>query len=230
MEELGGDVSPQTIAGMLSCHLEDMLDGREDGENIGFSDAARLGNVSGAGQVKGINKALTPYISRAMVGRTEVTEGSVTYNLLPGGLGEAGRQWMDLRPEFDEHSKSLNIVFGRLPHVSTPNHRGEYTSFSPFFDFMSPLQPVDGLLAVVQRHDEEIQGQHVLTLENAIEKFADTKLIGDLKPCKPLLDRRSSLARFQTGKHVVVITPDARPSFHMDLVMATMAMLMLALE
>lgn len=220
LEELGGDVSPQTIAGMLSCHLEDMLDGREGGENIGFSDAARLGNVSGAGQVKGINKALTPYISRAMVGRTEVTEGSVSYNLLPEGLGEACKQWMRNRPEVDSHSKSLNIVFGRLPHVSSPNHRGEYTSFNPFFDFMSPLQPVDGLLAVVQRHDDEIQHSHVLTLENAIEKFADKKLIGDLKHCQTLLDRRSSLDRFQTGKHLVVINPKASPKFHMKLVMA----------
>ena len=223
LEELGGDVSPQTIAGMLSCHLEDMLNGRKDSGNIGFSDAARLANISGAGQISGINNALTPYISRSMVGRTEVTEGSVTYNLLPKGLGEACNQWMRIRPEVDTHSKSLNIVFGRLPHVSTPNHRGEYTSFSPFFDFMSPLQPVDGLLAVVQRHDEEIQGQHVLTLENAIEKFADTKLIGDLKHCKTLLDRRSSLDRFQTGKHLVVINPKASPSFHMELVMAMLA-------
>ena len=223
LEELGGDVSPQTIAGMLTCHLEDMLNGRKDSGNIGFSDAARLANISGAGQISGINNALTPYISRSMVGRTEVTEGSVTYNLLPKGLGEACNQWMRIRPEVDTHSKSLNIVFGRLPHVSTPNHRGEYTSFNPFFDFMSPLQPVDGLLAVVQLHDEEIQGSRVLTLEEAIEAFKDEKLIGDLKHCKTLLDRRSSLDRFQTGKHLVVINPEASPKFHMKLVMALLA-------
>tara|TARA_Y100000991_G_C21971551_1_gene349759 strand:+ start:1751 stop:3466 length:1716 start_codon:yes stop_codon:yes gene_type:complete len=223
LEELGGDVSPQTIAGMLSCHLEDLHNGRKDSGNIGFSDAARLSNISGAGQISGINNALTPYITRSMVGRTEVTEGSVTYNLLPEGLGEACKQWMRNRPEVDSHSKSLNIVFGRLPHVSSPNHRGEYASFNPFFDFMSPLQPVDGLLAVIQRHDDEIQDSHVLTLENAIEKFAETKLIGDLKHCKTLLDRRSSLDRFQTGKHLVVINPKANPSFHMKLVMALLA-------
>ena len=117
---------------MLSCHLEDLHNGRKDSGNIGFSDAARLSNISGAGQISGINNALTPYITRSMVGRTEVTEGSVTYNLLPEGLGEACKQWMRNRPEDDSHSKSLNIVFGRLPHVSSPNHRGEYAHSTRF--------------------------------------------------------------------------------------------------
>ena len=63
-ENIGGEVSPRSIAAMLSCHLEDILDGREDTENIGFSDAARLGNVVDAGQVSGIQAALSPHVSR----------------------------------------------------------------------------------------------------------------------------------------------------------------------
>ena len=50
---------------------------------------------------------------------------------------------------------------------------------------MSPLQPVDGLLAVVQRHDDEIQDSHVLTLENAIEKFAETNSLATSSTARP---------------------------------------------
>ena len=219
-ENIGGEVSPRSIAAMLSCHLEDILDGRVDTENIGFSDAARLGNMVDAGQVSGIQAALLPYVTRNMVQRTEVSEDSVTYKILPDGLGEACQQWMRLRPEVEEHTKTLNMVFGRLPFLSSPNHLGDYSSFDSFFDFMSPLQPVDGLLAVVQRHDEEIQGHHVLTLDEAIERFEGTNLIGDLKHCKIVLGRRAKEDRFQTCDHLVIINPVATPMFHMEVVMA----------
>ena len=85
---------------------------------------------------------------------------------------------------------------------------------------MSPLQPVDGLLAVVQRHDEDIQGHHVLTLDEAIERFEDTNLIGDLKHCKTVLGRRAKEDRFQTSDHLVIINPVATPTLHMEVVMA----------
>ena len=219
-ENIGGEVSPRTIAAMLSCHLEDLLDGRTDTENIGFSDAARLGNMVDAGQVSGIQAALSPHVSRNMVRRTEVSEESVTYKILPDGLGEACQQWMKLRPVVEEHVKTLDIVFGRLPYLSSPNHKGDFSSFDSFFDFMSPLQPVDGLLAVVQRHDEDILGHHVLTLNEAIERFEGTKLVGDLKHCKIVLGRRAREDRFQTSDHLVIINPVATPTFHMEVVMA----------
>ncbi len=219
-EDIGGEVSPRTIAAMLTCHLEDILDGRTDTENVGFSDAARLGNKFDAGQVSGIHAALSPHVSRNMVQRTEVSEDSVTYKLLPDGLGEACQQWMRLRPELNEHAQRLSIVFGRLPFLSTSNHSGDYSSFDSFFDFMSPLQPVDGLLAVVQRHDEEIEGHHVLTLDDAIERFNGTHLIGDLRHCKAVLNRRAKEDRFPSTDHLVIVNPVATPAFHMEVIMA----------
>ena len=219
-ENIGGEVAPRSIAAILSCHLEDILDGRADIENIGVTDAARLGNMVDAGQVSGIHAALSPFVTRKMIQRTEVSENSVTYEILPNGLGEACQQWMKRRPEVEEHTKTLNLVFGRLPYLSSPNEKGHFSSFDPFFDFMSPLQPVDGLLAVVQRHDEEIQGNHVLTLDEAIERFESTNLIGDLKHCKTVLGRRAKEDRFQTSDHLIIINPVATPTFHMEVVMA----------
>jgi hypothetical protein len=218
-ESIGGDVSPNTIAAMLICHLEDLMKGRLDVENNGFADAARLGNMFDAGQVSGIQSALAPYVSRNMVQRTEVSENSVTYKILPDGLGEACSHWWRQRPVINEHAKTLNIVFGRLPHLSTTNEKGEYSSFDSFFEFMSPLQPVDGLLSVIQRHDEAIEGNHVLTLDEAVEMFEDKDLGGDLKHCKSVLDRRSREDRIQTNHHLVVINPIATPEFHHDVIM-----------
>ena len=218
-DHIGGKVSPKTIASMLSLHLSDLMTGRLDTENVGYSDAARLGNMVGAGQVSGIQAALAPYVSSGMVQRTEVTEDSVTYRILPNGLGEACQQWMKFRPEVEEHAKTLNMVFGRLPHLSSPDRRGEFSSFDSFFDFMSPLQPVDGLMAVVQRHDEDIPGHHVITLDEAIERFEGTNLIGDLKHCKTVLDRRAMEDRFQTSDHLVIINPVATQTFHMEVIL-----------
>lgn len=226
-QPVGGDVSPNTIAAMLKCHLEDLMKGRSDVENTGYADAARLGNMFDAGQVSGIQSALAPYVARDMVQRTEVTENSVTYNILPDGLGEACRHWWSQRPVINEHVKTLNIVFGRLPHLSTTNEKGKYTSFDSFFEFMSPLQPVDGLLAVIQRHDEAIEGNHILTLDEAIEMFEEENLGGDLKHCKSVLDRRSKEDRIQTNHHLVVINPIATPEFHHE---AVMTMLRVCLE
>ena len=88
---------------------------------------------------------------------------------------------------------------------------------------MSPLQPVDGLMAVVQRHDEDISGHHVLTLDEAIERFEGTNLIGDLKHCKTVLDRRAMEDRFQTSDHLVIINPVATQTFHMEVILRMLA-------
>ena len=59
-ENVGGEKSNQAMAGLLQFHLDDLLKGRDDHENTGFSDAARLVNYSGAGLLAGIHKALEP--------------------------------------------------------------------------------------------------------------------------------------------------------------------------
>lgn len=222
-EPIGGEVSPHTVSALLEFHLDDIQSGRPDKENIGYSDAERLGNKVGAGQIKGIHAALQPYTSEGLVERVEVAEGSVTYKILPKGLSEACQQWMHLQPELGEHAKKLNLVFGRLPHLSTTDEEGRHSSFDPFFEFMSPLQPVDGLLAVIQRHDEVIQGHHVLTLDAAIEQFSGTHLEGDLKHCKAVLQRRSKEDRVQTSNHLVIINPTATPLFHMEVILAVLS-------
>ena len=71
LKDIGGDISPQAISGLLDLHIKDIMDQRDDGENIGYSDAERLGNIPGAGLVKGINKSLGPFLEHKMVGKTE---------------------------------------------------------------------------------------------------------------------------------------------------------------
>lgn len=219
LDNIGGEISPQAISGLLTLHIDDIKSGRTDTENIGFSDAERLGNIPGAGLVKGVNNALGPYVSRNMVGKTDVAEDSVTYNLLPHGLGAACRTWMENRTILETHLKSLNIVFGRLPSVQSARKGGKYRSFDEFFNFMSPLQPVDGYIAVVQRHDSTIEGHHVLTLNEALERFVDTDIIGDLRHCKMVLHRRQEEDAIEALDHLIVINPVASPDFHMKFVL-----------
>lgn len=223
LDTIGGEISPQAISGLLTLHIEDFKNARTDTENIGYSDAERLGNIPGAGLVKGVKNALGPFISRNMVGKTDVSEGSVTYNLLPQGLGAACRTWMENRTSPETNGKSLNIVFGRLPSVQSVNKGGKYRSFDEFFNFMSPLQPVDGFIAVVQRHDPNIEGHHVLTLDEALETFVDTDIIGDLRHCKMVLQRRQEEDAIEASDHLIVINPISTPDFHMQFVLKLLA-------
>ena len=219
-DNVGGAKSNQAMAGLLHFHLEDLIKGREDPENTGFSDAARLVNYSGAGLLAGIHKALEPCLKKSMIGRTEVTEGSVTYNLLPDGLAKAAQAWWKNKTKPNDFEKALNIVFGRLPRVQSSDDFGKKYGFEEFFRFMYPLQPVDGLMAVVQRIDDDIEGTHILTLDEAIERFADSHFIGDLLHCKMVLDRRTQENRTQTGQHLVVLNPVATPEFHQEFIIA----------
>ena len=219
-ENVGGEKSNQAMAGLLHFHLEDLLKGRDDDENTGFSDAARLVNYSGAGLLAGIHKALEPCLKKNMIGRTEVTEGSVTYNLLPEGLTKAAQAWWENKNKPHDFEKTLNIVFGRLPHVQSSDDDGNKYAFEEFFRFMYPLQPVDGLMTVVQRIDDNIEGTHILTLNEAIERFADSHFIGDLLHCKMVLDRRTQENRTQTSQHLVVLNPVATPDFHQEFILA----------
>ena len=85
---------------------------------------------------------------------------------------------------------------------------------------MYPLQPIDGLMTVVQRIDDDIEGTHILTLDQAIERFADSHFIGDLLHCKMVLDRRTQENRTQTSQHLVVLNPVATPEFHQEFIIA----------
>ena len=219
-ENVGGEKSNQAMAGLLHFHLEDLIRGRDDDENTGFSDAARLVNYSGAGLLAGIHKALEPCLKKNMIGRTEVTEGSVTYNLLPDGLTKAAQAWWENKNKPNDFEKTLNIVFGRLPRVQSSDNHGNKYAFEEFFRFMYPLQPVDGLMTVVQRIDDDIEGTHILTLNEAIERFADSHFIGDLLHCKMVLDRRTQENRTQTSQHLVVLNPVATPDFHQEFILA----------
>ena len=123
------------------------------------------------------------------------------------------------RTILETHVKSLNIVFGRLPSVQSAGKSGKYRSFDEFFNFMSPLQPVDGYIAVVQRHEPTIEGHHVLTLGEALEKFVDTDIIGDLRHCNMVLHRRQEEDAIEALDHLIVINPVATPDFHMKFVL-----------
>ncbi len=219
LNEISGEKTPNTVAGLLEFHIQDLISQRSD-EAVGYSDAARLSTVPGAGLNQGISAALQTLITNGFVGRTEVTEGSVTYNLLPAGLAAAAAAWQDNRGSPEPNSKTLNIIPFRLPTVHTKRKNAPARSFDEFFWFMRPLQPVDGLITVLQRHDDELGESCVCTLNEAIERFSENEaFIGDLRHSLAVLQRRSQEDGFEMNNHLLVINPKATVEFQFEFVL-----------
>lgn len=76
-----------------------------------------------------------------------------------------------------------------------------------FFNLIAPLQPVDGLICVLQHHDSSIEGTHIMTLSQACEDFEDSSIIGNLRHVQQSLEHRCTEYSILFKDHVVIINP-----------------------
>jgi hypothetical protein len=210
------DIATSTLRGLLHFHLQDIENKRP--EHLGYSDAERLSGYAGAGTTLGVRPALQTFVEKNLVEKLPVAKTSVSYKLTPAGFADAFASYCDRRfSENDTIQRNLNIVFGRLPHIQTENPKGEKQDFN-LFQYIAPLQPIDGLLVVLQRHSDEIEGTHVVTLEDALVQFehSDAHFIGDLRNAHRVLVRRSQEDLIDMKRHLVVINPKATQEFHLE--------------
>ena len=209
-------IATSTLRGLLYFHLNDIENKRP--EHIGYSDAERLSGYVGAGTTLGVRPALQTFVEKNLVEKLPVAKDSVSYKLTAAGFADAFTSFCEHRfSQNDTIQRNLNIVFGRLPHIQSENRNGEKQDFH-LFQYLAPLQPIDGLLVVLQRHSDEIEGTHICTLEDAIVQFehSDFNFIGDLRNAHRVLLRRSQEDLIDMKRHLVVINPQATQEFHFE--------------
>jgi hypothetical protein len=194
-----------TIAGLLQNHVEDIL--RKRTENVGWSHAHRLGGQPGGAIESGVRKALSPSIDLEMVEFQEVDSGkTVSYKIAPIGIETAILAYSKARELSEEPQREVLISFARLPRIQRKNEEERIMPFS-FFNLIAPLQPVDGLICVLQHHDSSIEGTHIMTLSQACEDFEDSSIIGNLRHVQQSLEHRCTEYSILFKDHVVIINP-----------------------
>ena len=194
-----------TLAALLEDHVEDIIHSRF--EDAGWSHAHRLGGRPGGPIESGVRKALGPAIEKGLVELLDVDKGkTVAYKLTPNGIESAVLAYFRERQISDQPQREVLISFARLPIIQNTNEERKVKPFS-FFNLIAPLQPVDGLICILQRHDDSIEGTHILTLDRACEEFKNSHFIGDLMHARQSLEHRCSEDSIRTAEHLVVINP-----------------------
>lgn len=212
-----------TLAGLLQNHVEDISTQRA--ENVGWSHAHRLGGHPGGAVESGVRKALTPAIDSGMVELLEVDGGkSVSYKIAPKGIEAAMLAYSKARKLSEEPQREVLVSFPRLPMIQRQNDEEQIMPFS-FFNMIAPLQPVDGLICVLQHHEDSIDGTHIMTLNQACEKFEDSFIIGNLRHVRQSLEHRCMEDSILFSNHVVVINPKPNTTTSLDFITELLAAL-----
>jgi len=210
-----------TLAAVLENHVEDILNMRAG--HVGWSHAHRLGGRPGGAIESGVRKALGPAINAALVD-IEGVEKSVTYRLNPSGIEKAMLAYFGQSEMSEKPLREVLISFARLPTIQGGDDGQTIRPFS-FFNLIAPLQPVDGLICVLQRIDDSVEGTHIMTLETACEVFETSSFIGDLRHARHALEQRSSEDSIRVSSHLVVINPTSDNDCGFELILQLLAVL-----
>ena len=212
-------IESKILPAMITSFVEDIVNERVDQENIGYIDSERFMEFAKATGLKGIGPALKQMIDKGGVEK-HTNKKNVTYRLNPEALSDATSKYFSQLPEKSSELPNLTIAFGRLPHIQSKKD-DQQVEFD-FFSYLSPLQPMDGLLVVLQRHDDSIPGNYIMTLEQALKGFdqkENTRLDdyhGDLIHAYNTIDTRTKEYDIDTDQHLVVINPKPNLEFQMS--------------
>ena len=209
-------VEETILPALLTSFLDDIKNKRPDTQNHGWTDAERFMDLINTTSLKGISPALLEMISSGGIEKSKHEEKRyVTYRLHPTALSDAALTYFDQKPIKDSNLPNLMIAFGRLPHIHSRDKKNNQVEFD-FFKYLSPLQPMDGLIVVLQRHEDTIAESSIMTLEQALITFEESNFIGDLRHAYNVLQRRTVEDGIDTLDHLVVINPKPDLSFQMN--------------
>ena len=209
-------VEETILPALLTSFLDDIKNKRPDTHNHGWTDAERFMDLINTTSLKGISPALLEMISSGGIEKSKHEEKRyVTYRLNPVALSDAALTYFEQKPIKEANLPNLMIAFGRLPHIQSRNDKDNQVEFD-FFKYLSPLQPMDGLIVVLQRHDDTIAESSIMTLEQALITFEESNFIGDLRHAYNVLQRRTVEDGIDTLHHLVVINPKPDLSFQMN--------------
>ena len=212
-----------TLAGLLQNHVEDIITQRAD--DVGWSHSHRLGSLPGGALESGVRKALMPAIDSGMVELVQVDAGrTVSYRIAPKGIEAGILAYSKTKELSEEPQREALVSFARLPVIQRQNEEEQIKPFS-FFSQIAPLQPVDGLICVLQHHADSIDGTHIMTLNQACERFEDSFIIGNLRHVRQSLEHRCMEDSILFKDHVVVINPKPNTSTSLDFITQLLAAL-----
>jgi hypothetical protein len=218
-------VEETILPALLTSFLDDIKNKRPDTQNHGWIDAERFMDLINTTSLKGVSPALHPMVKSGGIEKSpheiksritkEFYQRSVTYRLHPTALSDAALTYFDQKPNKESSLPNLMIAFGRLPHIQSRDNKDKQVEFD-FFKYLSPLQPMDGLIVVLQRHDDTIAESSIMTLEQAIITFEESNFIGDLRHAYNVLQRRTIEDGIDTLDHLVIINPKPDLWFQMN--------------
>ena len=216
-------VEETILPALLTSFLDDIKNKRPDTQNHGWTDAERFMDLINTTSLKGISPALLEMISSGGIDKSKDEEKRyVTYRLNPVALSDAALTYFDQKPHKEPNLPNLLIAFGRLPHIQSRNDNNMQVEFD-FFKYLSPLQPMDGLIVVLQRHEDTINGSSIMSLEQALITFEESNFIGDLRHAYNVLQRRTVEDGIDTLNHLVIINPKPDVSFQMNVFLHLLA-------
>ena len=219
-------IESEILPAMIASFLEDIVNDRFDAENIGYIDSERFMDFAKATGLKGIAPALKQMVDEGGIEKY-TSKKDVTYRLNPKALPDAASKYFSQLPEKSSDLPNLTIAFGRLPNIQTKNNDRQ-VEFE-FFSYLNPLQPMDGLLVVLQRHDDSIPFSAIMTLEQALKKFDHEEDLsfkqyhGDLIHAYNALDSRTKEYAIDTKQHLVIINPSPNLEFQMNVFLHLLA-------
>jgi len=168
-----------------------------------------------ASTAEGLSASLSPAVSEGMV--DVVKEGGTFYQLKQKGWMKALDSWRNHSIEDldDGFSKRLVISFGRLPDIQglSSSNPGVFNMPS----YLRKLMPFDSFLAIVQRHDNLIEGSHVLPLSEGNSLIDSPSLVESASLANEVLNRRSDEEDLPRARHLLIVNPDTSEEFAITL-------------
>jgi hypothetical protein len=203
-------ISNATLGAFAGLYAQEINDKVHDKD--GWFSANDLAKFPGA-VASGINSATQLSVSKGDLLKEETKSGNTVYKLSLKGWPSALESFFASREHSDRALKDLLVSFARLPKIQVQD--GETAPPPLLSSQISPSQPFDALLVVLQRYDNAVEGSHVMTLDGACEFFKDSTFIGDLRAAKEILRQRCALDSVQAKNHLVVINPDYNDDFQL---------------
>lgn len=200
--EINTEIANATMGSFVSLHIQEINE-NITGKNGWFS-ANDISKLPGA-VASGINAATQLALKEGYLLKEDTTSGNMVYKLTPKGWTLSLKNFIEARGVKDEEAKGILVSFARIPKMLPANDRN---SQPPLLTSQISAAGIhDGLLVVLQRIDNSIEGNHVMTLDSACDYFTEPGLVGDLRAAQEILRQRCIYDCVDVRNHLVVINP-----------------------
>jgi len=207
--QIEADITKATLGAFASLAAQEIIDKVQDKD--GWVNSDDLAKSAGA-IASGVNAATQLPLKEGYIIKKETPSGNTIYKLTNKGWPVALEYYAQSRSK--DSVKDLLVSFARLPEIQIQS--GDNPNPLNLFSHFAPSQPFDGLVVVLQKHTEEVEGSHIMTLDDACDFFVDTSFIGDLRGAKEILRQRCLFDSVKEKTHLVIINPNYNENFQLN--------------